>query len=345
MMDVHHLFYHDPQPVPLSDFNKDSVTCLRESCQQSVQLLFHELFNLPTRKDDEGSIIATLPETTINYLPREKPLPKPKAPTKWELFAQAKGIKKKKKSRMVWDDQSKEWKPRWGYKKANDEMGDWLIPVKEKDQKFIHKSSTSDLIEMSNRQKKKKDNSESIEGEVDPWTQRLQEKKERVEKQTKQQKANKKRSSMKDTSSTLPGGMSLALNQSVNRSTLTKGKKKGTEASTMPSLGDTKSQLKDALIATKFATASYGRFQKQVANEPKKNLPQKREPVVSKDFAGESELNKKVYDKIFKETQSININKAINTEKVKSETENRKRKLSQGELSKKQSKGKKRQRK
>jgi len=30
---------------------------------------------------------------------------------------------------MVWDDISQTWKPRWGYKRANDETKDWLIEV------------------------------------------------------------------------------------------------------------------------------------------------------------------------------------------------------------------------
>jgi len=30
---------------------------------------------------------------------------------------------------MEWDDAAKEWRPRWGYKKANDETKDWVIEV------------------------------------------------------------------------------------------------------------------------------------------------------------------------------------------------------------------------
>ena len=63
-----------------------------------------------------------------------------KPPTKWELFCQAKGIDpKKKKSRMVWDEASKDWVPRWGYKskKQRDEKREWLIEEKETDAPYV----------------------------------------------------------------------------------------------------------------------------------------------------------------------------------------------------------------
>ena len=47
--------------------------------------------------------------------PRYQKAPKHKtARTKWELFALEKGIKKKKRSRMVYSEELKDWVPRWG---------------------------------------------------------------------------------------------------------------------------------------------------------------------------------------------------------------------------------------
>lgn len=43
--------------------------------------------------------------------------------TKWEKFAQQKGIQKKKRSRKVFDEVRQDWVPRWGarsIKKLND---------------------------------------------------------------------------------------------------------------------------------------------------------------------------------------------------------------------------------
>lgn len=54
-------------------------------------------------------------------LPRAKPLPKPRAQTKWEQFAQRKGIVKKKRSKEVWDEEAGEYRRRFGYKRAGDE--------------------------------------------------------------------------------------------------------------------------------------------------------------------------------------------------------------------------------
>jgi regulator of ribosome biosynthesis len=78
-----------------------------------------------------------LPEPTTP-LPREKPIPADKAPTKWELFAKKKGIDKKKREtgNMVYDEASGEWVPKWGYKGKNKAGDDeWLVEVDEKKEK------------------------------------------------------------------------------------------------------------------------------------------------------------------------------------------------------------------
>lgn len=73
---------------------------------------------------------------------REKPIPQPKKETRWEKFAKEKGITKKKKSRMMWDEASQEWKPRWGYGRANaGEEEEPIIEVKE-----VRKGSSSTLL-------------------------------------------------------------------------------------------------------------------------------------------------------------------------------------------------------
>lgn len=65
-------------------------------------------------------------------LNRAKPIPAPRKDTKWEKFAAEKGIQKKKRSRMIWDEQSNEWRPRWGYKRANGGAeNEPIIEVKE----------------------------------------------------------------------------------------------------------------------------------------------------------------------------------------------------------------------
>ncbi len=90
--------------------------------------------------------VAELPAPTTQ-LPRAKPLPKPREPTKWEQFAQRKGIIKHKRSKDVWDDEAGEYKRRFGYKRAGDESEVPIIEAHASDQarlttfqKLIHVS-------------------------------------------------------------------------------------------------------------------------------------------------------------------------------------------------------------
>lgn len=65
---------------------------------------------------------------------QEKPIPKKKPMTKWEQFAARKGIKPKEKSgKLVFDENSGEWVPKWGYKGKNKQIDDqWLVEVDDK---------------------------------------------------------------------------------------------------------------------------------------------------------------------------------------------------------------------
>ena len=111
----------------LSDDNKEEQ--IKARARDNCQLLFNEIWKLPTERV-EDAIVAILPPPTFT-LPREKPCPKPKPPTKWEQYAKEKGIQKKKKTKLVWDDVVKEWVPRFGYKKAKAETEkNWLMEYK-----------------------------------------------------------------------------------------------------------------------------------------------------------------------------------------------------------------------
>jgi regulator of ribosome biosynthesis len=96
------------------------------------------LFGLPTQPSDDGPI-ATLPAPTTT-LPRAKPLPKPKPPTKWERFAAAKGIQKTVRDRRVWDEERQEWVNRWGWNGKNkDQEEQWIHEVPDNARKFAFK--------------------------------------------------------------------------------------------------------------------------------------------------------------------------------------------------------------
>ncbi|QPG76873.1 hypothetical protein FOA43_004267 [Brettanomyces nanus] len=80
--------------------------------------------------------VVELPDP-LYELPREKALPKPKEKTKWEKFAEAKGIKKTtRRGRQVYDEEKEEWVGRWGYKGKNKEVDNqWLVELDDTDKK------------------------------------------------------------------------------------------------------------------------------------------------------------------------------------------------------------------
>ncbi|XP_023531368.1 ribosome biogenesis regulatory protein homolog [Cucurbita pepo subsp. pepo] len=146
----------------LSSSREDLVSeCLQKGAELA-QFIANDLFNLPSTEDRDGPLVRLPPPST--RLPREKPLPKPKPPTKWELFAKKRGIKNRKKDKIVYDDQTGSWKRRHGYDRANDEENIPIIEAKMTD-----------------------------EPGVDPFAARRANKKSRVEKQERNQLQNLKK--------------------------------------------------------------------------------------------------------------------------------------------------------
>ncbi|KAK9284816.1 hypothetical protein L1049_023993 [Liquidambar formosana] len=119
-----------------------------------VQAIADTLFNLPSTEDLDGPLVKLPPPTT--KLPRSKHLPKPKPPTKWEEFAKKRGIKNRKKDKILYDEQTGTWKRRHGYDRVNDDNDVPIIEAKMTD----------------------------VPGE-DPFAKRQADKKKRVEKQEK----------------------------------------------------------------------------------------------------------------------------------------------------------------
>ncbi|CAH6777307.1 ribosome biogenesis regulatory protein homolog [Phodopus roborovskii] len=100
---------------------------LRALARDNAQLLVNRLWQLPSERVQEA-VVARLPEPATR-LPREKPLPRPRPLTRWQQFARLKGIRPRKKSNLVWDEPSGQWRRRWGYERARDDTKDWLIEV------------------------------------------------------------------------------------------------------------------------------------------------------------------------------------------------------------------------
>jgi regulator of ribosome biosynthesis len=125
--DLGNLFMFDNQPVSVKEFKHNKEKFLLDLARDNAQLLFSKIWELPIEKVD-NIICAKLPAQLLP-IPREKPCPIPKPPTKWEEYAQKKGITNKKRSRMLWDEESKTYKPRHGYKRGEEDVKQWCIEV------------------------------------------------------------------------------------------------------------------------------------------------------------------------------------------------------------------------
>ncbi|EED78367.1 predicted protein [Postia placenta Mad-698-R] len=128
-VDAGFLAVTDLNPVDTESYGEDLEEYLQSTARDGVQALINALFALPTTPSADGPLAQLPPPTT--QLPRAKHLPKPKPPTKWEQFARAKGIQKKRKDKKVWDEEKQDWVDRWGWKGANKkEETQWLSEVR-----------------------------------------------------------------------------------------------------------------------------------------------------------------------------------------------------------------------
>ncbi len=125
-------------------------------------LSFCRLSSLPTESSDVGKV--TVLPTEFSVLPRTRKIPEPKPETKWEKFAREKGIKNKKRDRMIYDEETGEYKPRYGYKRIKNGLEDMaIVEVKEGSDPY-----------------------------QDPWEKDRNDKKERIKKNQKNQMNNLK---------------------------------------------------------------------------------------------------------------------------------------------------------
>lgn len=108
-------------------FRTQKEDFLKNLARDNTQLVVNKLYDLD-KVEEDGLTLVALPAPTYR-LPRAKPCPRPKPPTKWEQFAKEKGIQHKKKEKLVWDEVSKEWKPRFGYHGINQNSDQWVIEV------------------------------------------------------------------------------------------------------------------------------------------------------------------------------------------------------------------------
>lgn len=100
--------------------------------RDNVQLLVNKIFSLSREESDEGPT-ALIPREDGFRLPRQRPVPKVKPETRWEKFMKERRMEKRKRSQMVFDEVSGDWKRRWGYKsvKASEDRANGILEVKD----------------------------------------------------------------------------------------------------------------------------------------------------------------------------------------------------------------------
>ncbi|KAL6868476.1 ribosomal biogenesis regulatory protein [Trichoderma novae-zelandiae] len=127
------LLAEDPNPVTLERSAVDAS--LAQLARDGAQSLINQLLTTCPLQSTSDGVLLTLPQPATR-LPREKPVPQVKPPTKWERFAAKKGIKAKtreQRKNLAFDEESGEWKRKWGYKALNKKgEDDWLVEVDQK---------------------------------------------------------------------------------------------------------------------------------------------------------------------------------------------------------------------
>ncbi|KAJ6216206.1 hypothetical protein RDWZM_007363 [Blomia tropicalis] len=189
--DLRHLAAFDENPIDLDEFRKNKNDYIAALTRDNAQLVVNKLFTDMETKRVDNVVVALLPKTANYMLPREKSVPKAKPPTKWEQYAKDKGIQKRKKEKLVWDETAKEWKPRFGYHGINQKKDQWMIEVP--DQK---------------------------DPNVDYFAEESEKKKERIAKNELQRLRNIARA----TKMRLPGTSGLVPNAELNKNELEKAK-------------------------------------------------------------------------------------------------------------------------
>jgi len=284
---------------------------LQNLARDNTQLLFNALWALPTEKVEEALCIKLPP--CSHQLPREKPVPKAKPPTRWEAYAKSKGIDRKsnkskggeegKAGRLVWDDKLREWLPKFGYKKAKaEQQKNWMMEIK--------------------------DNADPME---DPFEKEIEDKKERVAKNEIKRLRNIARAQKVK----IPGSHGLAP---------TLGGKEAVQNSG--------NELSKAADLAKKSTASLGKFQEKLsgslekanseAAKKVKGPKRKFDPLVM-DSAAEKEKNLKLLESITSKKPKLDINKAVGKQinKEDKEKNEEKAKMNRGNKKGKGGKGKK----
>ncbi|KRY42707.1 Ribosome biogenesis regulatory -like protein [Trichinella spiralis] len=121
-IDLGNLLVDEQEPVDQHLMKENTEMAVMNKVRESVQLMANKLWELPTQRIEDAIVVE---------------IPKKAPPTKWEEYAKMKGIQKRKRTRMIWDEAAQDWKPRWGYNRANDNTKDWLIEIPRQKDPYV----------------------------------------------------------------------------------------------------------------------------------------------------------------------------------------------------------------
>ncbi|KAM3510307.1 hypothetical protein MY10362_000094 [Beauveria mimosiformis] len=128
--DLGYLLASDPNSITLDPSSLESS--LAAVARDGAQSLINQLLTTCAPSSTRDGVLLSLP-TPSTRLPREKPLPAARPPTKWERFAAKKGITPKTREQrrnLAYDEATGEWTRKWGYKGLNKKgEDDWVVEV------------------------------------------------------------------------------------------------------------------------------------------------------------------------------------------------------------------------
>lgn len=258
--DVGCLEAYDPAPVDALRAASDEGACAlaEEATLAAMRGLVAELWALPADDDDEGNRVAALPPPAAR-IPREKPLPAPRPPTRWEVFAARKGIKKPRRSRMVWSEPAQDWLPRYGAGSAKKRaaMDDWVVEERRGG------GGGGDAAQPKTKRARKA--AKAAAGAEDPFVAREAAKSKAVQRQKTNQLRNVRKA--KRASAAHLGAIDVDTRAQPTLQRQGKGKAQQQllrqQKQRMPKKRSTE-QVSAAIRAAKVSTASMGRFDKPV---------------------------------------------------------------------------------
>ncbi|KAG5960567.1 hypothetical protein E4U13_005011 [Claviceps humidiphila] len=137
------LLAEDPNSITLNHSSLEQS--LAQVARDGAQSLINQLLTTCPISSTKDGVLLSLPAPTTR-LPREKPLPAVKTKTKWERFAEKKGIAPKTREarrNLAYDAVSGEWKRKWGYGGMNKNGEDAPIMEVDMEKEAERKEGTS----------------------------------------------------------------------------------------------------------------------------------------------------------------------------------------------------------